>query len=101
MYAEIKKEMSLQVSFHAKRNPSFSFLLGLNYDVLIAEQNNKKKTWLIHYTLRWQKLRFDIDVKRMTGSEIYLFNMQISICLSVYKKKKKSRICLQALTSKF
>ncbi len=44
MYAEIKKEMSLQVSFHAKRNPSFSFLLGLNYDVLIAEQNNKKKT---------------------------------------------------------
>lgn len=80
MYTEIKKEMSSQVSFHAKRNPSFSFLLGLNDDVLIAEQKNKeKKTWLIHYTLGWQKLRFDTDVKRMAGSEIYLFNMQISI----------------------
>lgn len=43
MYTEIKKEMSSQVSFHAKCNPSFSFLLSLNDDVLIAEQKNKEK----------------------------------------------------------
>lgn len=42
MYTEIKKEMSSQVSFHAKRNQSFSFLLGLIDDVLIAEQNKIK-----------------------------------------------------------
>ncbi len=44
MYTEIKIEMSSQVSFHAKRNQSFSFILGLNNDVLIAEQ---KKTNMI------------------------------------------------------
>ncbi len=84
MYTEIKIEMSSQVSFHAKRNQSFYFILGLNNDVLIAEQK-KNKTWLIHYTFGWQKLRFVTDVKRMTGSEIYLFKMRISVCLSEIK----------------
>lgn len=48
MYAKISKGMSSQrVSFHAKRNRSFSFLLDLMGDVLIVEEKVKKNsTWL-------------------------------------------------------
>ncbi len=94
MYTEIKIEMSSQVSFHAKRNQSFYFILGLNNDVLIAEQK-KQKTWLIHYTFGDRNWGLLLTLRGwQVVKSTYLICGSLSVCL-------KSRICLQELTSQF